>query len=172
MGEIVTHSKKVLQECHRFYQELYYQEQVELSAEFLLREQRFLLNIDSNLLSSEAKHRLATQLMKQDFYDVLSKLKLDRTPGLDSLTVEFYRAFWPQIEHLVYNSIMSSLDNGELSISQHRGVIHLIPKKDKNPLWVTNWRPISILNVDYKILTKALAMKLSTVLEDLIHPDQ
>ena len=45
----------------------------------------------------------------------------------------------------------------ELSPTQRRGVIKLLPKKDKNPAWVRNLRPITLLNVDLKILTRTLA---------------
>ena len=157
-GETVMESQSILQKCRRFYQELYTQEQIELSLEFIVKEQRFLSNLPTDKISKEMKNELAKQIMKQELYNALSRLKLDKSPGLDSLTVEFYQAFWPQIEDLVYNSLMSALDRGELSISQRKGILRLIPKKDKNPLWVTNWRPISLLNVDYKLLTKALAL--------------
>ena len=47
-----------------------------------------------------------------------------------------------------------------MSISQKRGIISLIPKKDKEKKYLKNWRPISLLNNDYKIVTKALALRL------------
>ena len=56
----------------------------------------------------------------------------------------------------------------ELSISQRQGIIRLIPKKNKNLSLLNNWRPISLLNVDYKIATKALALRLRKVLPSII----
>ena len=53
------------------------------------------------------------------------------------------------------NSLNSAYQNGELSISQHRGIISLIPKEDSSLLKLENWRPITLLNVDYKIASKA-----------------
>ena len=67
---------------------------------------------------------------------------------------------------------MTSLDKGILNISQCRVVITLIPKKGKNIKNILNWRPISLLNVDYKILTKILATRIKGVLRTIIHPDQ
>ena len=61
---------------------------------------------------------------------------------------------------------------GELSISQRQGIIRLIPKKDKNLSYLKNWRPISLLNTDYKIATKALAMRLKKVLPNIINNAQ
>ena len=58
------------------------------------------------------------------------------------------------------NSFNYGLVKGELSISQRQGIIRLIPTKNKNLSLLKNWRPISLLNVDYKIATKALALRL------------
>ena len=59
-----------------------------------------------------------------------------------------------------------------MSISQRRGVISLLPKEDLNFLKVVNWRPITLLNVDYKIASKVIATRLEKVLDLLISPDQ
>ena len=61
---------------------------------------------------------------------------------------------------------------GELSISQRQSVIRLIPKKNKNLSYLKNWRPISLLNVDYKIASKALALRLKKVLSAIINNAQ
>ena len=59
-----------------------------------------------------------------------------------------------------------------MSPSMRRGIITLLPKKDKNQLLLKNWRPISLLNTDYKILAKVLAFRLKKVLPSVIHEDQ
>ena len=51
-----------------------------------------------------------------------------------------------------------------------QGVIRLIPKK--NPSYLKNWRPLSLLNVDYKIATKALAPRMKKVLPQVINNAQ
>ena len=54
-----------------------------------------------------------------------------------------------------------------------QGIICLIPKKGKDPLFLKkNWRPLSLLNTDYKILAKTLANRLKTTISSIIHPDQ
>ena len=62
--------------------------------------------------------------------------------------------------------------SGALSISQKRGIISFIPKKDKDTSLLENLRPISLLNVDYNILTKVIAKRLEKLLPKIINPDQ
>ena len=70
------------------------------------------------------------------------------------------------------NSINHAFASEEISIDQKRGIITLIPQKDKDRIFLKNWRPISLLNTDYKILAKALANRLKKVIEKLINSDQ
>ena len=65
-----------------------------------------------------------------------------------------------------------SFDKEELSISQKQAIITLLEKQGKDRQYITNWRPISLLNHDYKILTKALSLRMREVLPSIIHPDQ
>uniref|UniRef100_A0A3Q3AE51 Reverse transcriptase domain-containing protein n=1 Tax=Kryptolebias marmoratus TaxID=37003 RepID=A0A3Q3AE51_KRYMA len=94
-----------------------------------------------------------------------------RSPGVDGLTVEFYRAYWDLLAPdmlVVYNE---SLSTGSLPLSCRRAVITLLPKKG-NLRDIKNWRPVSLLCTDYKILSKALATRLGKAMEQVIHRDQ
>ena len=70
------------------------------------------------------------------------------------------------------NSYNAAFNIGELSISQRRGVITLIPKGVEYLLTLENWRPITLLNMDYKIIAKVIATRIETLLPVLIHEDQ
>ena len=70
------------------------------------------------------------------------------------------------------NSFNYGFQKGELTISQRQSIIRLIPKKDKDLSRLKNWRPISLLNLDYKIATKALALRLKKVLPSIINDAQ
>ena len=59
-----------------------------------------------------------------------------------------------------------------VKLSKRRGIISLIPKKDKDKKYLKNWRPISLLNNDYKIVTKAVALCLEKVLPTIISSNQ
>ena len=88
------------------------------------------------------------------------------------MTIEFYRAFWGLLGKLLADSLNYSYDHGELSNSQKEAIITLIEKKDKDKRDLSNWRPISLIDVDVKIGSKAIAKRLENVLANIIHFNQ
>ena len=94
------------------------------------------------------------------------------SPGSGGKTVEFYKMFWTSIRELVHESFTYAYEQGNLSIDQKRGVIKLLPKQGKILTSLKNWRPISLLNTDYKILAHVLAQRLQKVLPTIISKDQ
>ena len=73
---------------------------------------------------------------------------------------------------LLLKTFNYSFEKGELSASQKQAVITLIQKKDRDVTLITNWRPISLINVDSKIASKALAARMKKVIHSLISYDQ
>ena len=110
--------------------------------------------------------------MERECLQVLEKIKLDKSPGNDGLTVEFYRTFWPVIGQVVVEAFNEAFQHGELSASQKQAMIILIAKEGKDLLQIKNYRPISLLIVDYKILSKVLALRITKVLNEVILEDQ
>ena len=102
----------------------------------------------------------------------LKEMDSNKTPGSDGLPAEFYKIFWNDIADFLLGSINYAYKTGLLSVSQKRGIVKLIPKKDAEPYYVKNWRPISLLNCDYKLATKAVANRLKQVLPKPIDNDQ
>ena len=92
----------------------------------------------------------------------------NKSPGNDGLTKEFYEKFWNEIKHPFMNSIMKAREKKKLSTSQLQVVIKLIEKKEGDKRFTKNWCSISLLNVDYKIIAKALATRLKQILPKLI----
>lgn len=98
-------------------------------------------------------------------------MKLNKSPGLDGLTVEFYRQFWDKLKFLVEDVLHTGYDKQRLSYSQRTSILTLIFKKG-DPLLLENYRPISLLNVDFKLLSYVLAQRLKKVLPKIINEDQ
>ena len=67
---------------------------------------------------------------------------------------------------------MYSFGNDTLTQNQKLGILNLLPKKDKDIRHLANWHPVSLLNTDYKIVTKALAIRLQKVIPSIIDHDQ
>lgn len=99
-------------------------------------------------------------------------MECNKTPGSDGLPAEFYKVFWNDISDLFLNSINYAYRIGQLSVTQRRGIIKLIPKKDAELNLIKNWRPISLLNCDYKIAAKAIANRFKQVIPNIISHDQ
>ena len=93
-------------------------------------------------------------------------------PGSDGLCAQFYKFFWNDIKEILSNTFKYSFNEEMLSIDQRRAVLSLIPKPNKDLRYLKNWRPISLLNTDYKILAKTLATRLQSVINTIISPDQ
>ena len=96
----------------------------------------------------------------------------NKSPGNDGLTKEFYTAFWTETKNPFLASVQAASVKGELSSSQRQAVIKLTEKEDRDKRLIKNWRPISLLNIDMKLITKVLATRLKKVLPSLISPNQ
>ena len=73
---------------------------------------------------------------------------------------------------ILINAFNYAFETGKLSVSQRRGIVKLIPKKDAELSLIKNWRPLTLLNCDYKIAAKAIASRIKKVLPKLISGDQ
>ena len=126
--------------------------------------------IDHKLTNEEGKI-LEGKLTIKECEDSLFQMKLNRTPGLDGLSVEFYRTFWKSLKCMIVNTFNYSYDKGEMSNTQKIGLISLLYKKN-DPLLLDNYRPITLLNVDTKLLAYCLAQRIKKILPKIIHGDQ
>ena len=94
-----------------------------------------------------------------------------KSPGSDGLLAEFYVAFWDVLGPDFVEVLNASFDSGLLPFSQRVALISLVFKKGDRLLH-KNWRPISLLNVDYKICTRTIAGRLLKVIHHVVARDQ
>ena len=123
-------------------------------------------------MNTEERDSLEHDFTYEELKEVVSSFSDNKTPGEDGFTKEFYEFFYDLIWRDLLNSYEAAFQNGSLSIFQRRRIITLIPKADGDLKELSNWRPISLLNIDYKILTKVLAKRIEKYLPKLINPDQ
>ncbi|CAM4532782.1 unnamed protein product [Caretta caretta] len=117
------------------------------------------------------RDRLELPLTLAEFSEALRHMPTNKSPGMDGLTVEFYCAFWDILGPDLATVWAKSLQDGVLPLSCRRAVLALLLKKgDLHDL--QNWRPVSLLSTDYKIVAKAISLWLGSVMADVIHPDQ
>ena len=133
----------------------------------------FFYNDKVEKLNDEQRKNCEGSLTENECLNALKCFQKNKSPGNDGFTAEFYCFLWnPQLGKTMVNSFNYGFHKGELSISQRQSIIRLIPKKNKNLLYLKNSRPISLLNVDYKIACEALALGLKKVLPAIINNTQ
>jgi len=103
---------------------------------------------------------------------VFKSMNPGKSPGNDGLTVGLYKALWAELKDPLYQSVKEGIRKGRMGPSQTQSVIRLIQKKGKDSLELRNWRPISLMNVDTKILAKVLADRLTPLLPQIISENQ
>ena len=88
------------------------------------------------------------------------------------LQPSFLIFFWSDLGMFILRSINHGYRTGSLSITQKEGIITCIPKPNKSRHYLKNWRPISLLNVVYKLASIVIANRLKTILYKVINEDQ
>jgi hypothetical protein len=112
------------------------------------------------------------QPFTHDEIDVVVKnLPSDKSPGPDGFNTDFLKKCWPVVRNDFYALCQGFYDENICLQSINGSYITLIPKKD-DPMKVSDFRPISLLNNSVKLITKMLANRLQLVLPLLIHKNQ
>ncbi|KAK3526876.1 hypothetical protein QTP86_001942, partial [Hemibagrus guttatus] len=119
----------------------------------------------------QAARELDGELTLTELHEALQGMENGQAPGIDGLPVEFYKAFWAVIGQDVLEVLRDSMNAGQLPLSCRRAVLTLLPKKG-DLTHLKNWRPVSLLCTDIKLLSKALASRLTKVMEQITHQDQ
>ena len=164
-GNLITNREDIIGEMQHFYEKLYTKKEVEPCVIDNLVKNIPKLNADeSDILEGEIQLNEASLALKN--------MKNNKSPGSDGFTSEFFKVFWKQLGPFIVRSLNEGFRKGELSNTQKEGIIICIPKPDKPKELLSNWRPITLLNVIYKIGSACIANRIKSVLEELINEDQ
>ena len=158
-------TENLLKITYNFYKKLYTKEpECERAQDYFLRKIR-------KRISPEDFEASEKNIEARELYKSLTELQPNKSPGPDGITRELYIVLWPELEEDFVDCVREILEKDELSEMQKRGAIRITHKKG-NRDELKNYRPITLLNVDLKILTRTLAKRLKIILPTLIHKSQ
>lgn len=158
-------SSDILNCFKHFYENLYSNEPVDNSLNHL-----FLSNLPQ--VKSEFYFELNKNITKEEIFNALKEMEPNKSPGCDGLSSALYLKFFDIFGPILEDVINLAYEQNSLSMSQKMSYITLICKDKNNSTDMKNYRPISLLNIDYKIISKVLTTRLGKILPDIIHMDQ
>ena len=159
----------ILREEENFYRALYKSSNINMETP---ESNTFFENELIKPLSDDNANICEGKITNEECEKALNEMGIAKSPGSDGFTSEFYKRFWYEVGDDVVQSINNAFDKGELSICQKRDIITLLPKKEIPTDVLNNLRPVTLLNVGYKIATKVIVNRLAKVLPDIISPNQ
>ena len=153
---ITTDPFNILNEQKRFYNDLYKSKLLDTNHEAV---KTFLSNFNVPTLSEEQKRFCEGEISLEELKAVLDSFQSNKTPGNDGIPIEFYKVCWDFISDSFVECAKESYNT-------------LIEKHGKDRILIENWRPISLINVDAKIISKAIAAGIKKALPSIIHHNQ
>ena len=169
-GEHIHNPVDILESIKSHFQGVYKEDKLignEESGNF------FVNDGEGDVLDDCDKSILNNELSVLELSNALKKSNNNSAPGSDGLPCEIYKFFWRDIQGPLLDCFNYSFETGHLCSSQTTGVICLHHKGKGLPREIiSNWRPISLTNFDYKLLAKSLALRLNSCLFKCVHEDQ
>ena len=162
----ITENKDILQEIHQFFTDVYAERFTDTA-----KQAEFLQHVDTQI-DEQAKQTLDLPITQDELNLTIKNTGTNKSPGIDGLPVEFYETFWPTLKNELEEIVnLVYIHQQHLNTSQRTGIITLTHKKDEKEN-LENWRPITLLCADYKIITKTIATRLRRYLSQILHPNQ
>ena len=162
---MVSDSEAILEEFTGFYRRLYSREPTSED------HQREIFSKVRGKLSAEQREKCAAEFVIRDLKHALNGSANGKAPGPDGLPVELYKVIWNVIGEDLFEVFQNSYSQQILPKSMRDASITVLPKTG-DLTEVKNWRPISLLNADYKVFAKCIANRISTFLPFVVSPEQ
>lgn len=123
-------------------------------------------------LSTGLREYLTQPFDEEDVKMTIRSLPTGKAAGLVGLPSEFYKAFMDELAPKLLEVYAEAYDNGHLPPSLREALLVMLLKPDKEPNSCDSYRPLSMINIDTKILAKMIALRLQPLLSFLILPKQ
>lgn len=162
-NEIIDDKDKIIEEIGKFYTELYTTQDVDTT-----HIKQYINNAHLNKLGNEDKNKLHKFITKTECLIAIKEFENNKSPGIDGISKEFYLTFWDILADDITDVINNIYLKGELNNSMKQAIITLHYKGKGDHRLLKNWRPISLLCTDYKIISKVISNRLKTVTHKLI----
>ena len=164
-GPITVQTPEIVDTFREFYSELYTEAPTDEDA------QNEVLGLLDRILTDEQSQKCSEDFQLKDLRRAMRESSNGKSPGQDGIPMEFFKKFWDLMGPDLFLVFRHSYETGLLPESQRTAVIRCLPKKG-DLADVRNWRPISLLNADYKIFAKCITNRLATFLPFVISPHQ
>lgn len=167
-GQTTQNPQPIQQEFFTFYSKLYDSPAPLHKA----KEEEFLRDITLPTLDQDHIELMDAEFTAGEVAAAIKNLNPSKTPGPNGFSGHYYRKYSEVLTpHLC--SFYNELRKGSpLALHENNAFIHILPKPNKDHGDCANYRPISLINVDLKIMTKILATRMNSFISKYIHPDQ
>lgn len=133
---------------------------------------RWLDNPTLPTLTDEERGALGSPITQEELEGAIANLKSHKAPGPDGYTAKFFKNFKPGISPSLTQLFNSFLQGAHISQYMNMAYIKVLPKPGKDLTQPASYRPISLINVDLKLMSKIMADRLAGILPRLISPNQ